>query len=90
MFEKSPSQYYDAVLMDIRMPLINGFDATRFIRSLQREDAKPVPIIAMTANAFDEDIRMSFEAGMDAHLSKPIDAKELFQTLIQIMGDKSK
>ncbi|WP_352399128.1 transporter substrate-binding domain-containing protein [Anaerotignum sp.] len=90
MFEKSPSQYYDAVLMDIRMPLINGFDATRFIRSLQREDAKTVPIIAMTANAFDEDIRMSFEAGMDAHLSKPIDAKELFQTLIQIMGDKSK
>lgn len=82
MFEKAPIDYYDAILMDIRMPLINGFEATRFIRSLERKDAKTVPIIAMTANAFDEDIRMSFEVGMNAHLSKPIDAKELFQTLI--------
>lgn len=81
LFEKSPIGYYDAILMDIQMPLVNGFEATALIRSLKRKDAKSVPIIAMSANAYDEDIRRSYQAGMNAHLTKPVDTQELFQVL---------
>ena len=73
--------HYDAVLMDIRMPVKNGIDAAREIREADREDAKSVPIIAMTANAYDEDIKASLDAGMNAHLAKPFDPGELYETL---------
>ena len=81
LFEKSPLNYYDAVLMDIRMPVMDGLQATEKIRSLDRADAKTVPIIAITANAFDEDVQRSLQAGMNAHLSKPVDPEKLYQTL---------
>jgi PAS domain S-box-containing protein len=85
MFEKSDPGYYDAVLMDIRMPKLNGLDAAKKIRSMERADAASVPIIALTANAFDEDVRQSFEAGMNAHLSKPIEPDELFSVLKSLL-----
>ncbi|MBU5625403.1 EAL domain-containing protein [Oscillibacter sp. MSJ-2] len=75
------SGYYDAILMDIRMPVMDGLEATRRIRVLRRSDARRLPIVAMTAGAFDSDIRASFEAGMDAHLEKPVQPERLFQTL---------
>ena len=81
LVEKSPLNYYDAVLMDIRMPVMDGLQATEKIRSLDRADAKTVPIIAITANAFDEDVQRSLQAGMNAHLSKPVDPEKLYQTL---------
>ncbi|HCI74620.1 MAG TPA: hypothetical protein DHV42_08825, partial [Lachnospiraceae bacterium] len=74
MFEKSAPFYYDAILMDMRMPVMNGLDAARAIRALEREDARTIPIIALTANAFDEDVQNSMQAGMNAHLSKPIES----------------
>ncbi|MDD3395261.1 MAG: transporter substrate-binding domain-containing protein [Anaerotignum sp.] len=81
LFAKSPIGYYDAILMDIQMPLVNGLEATALIRALKRKDAASVPIIAMSANAYEEDIRRSFEAGMNAHLTKPVDSQELFKAL---------
>lgn len=80
-FASSPEGYYDAILMDVRMPVMNGLDATRAIRALQRADASTVPIIAMTADAFDEERKKTLESGMDYHLSKPIDPKVLYQIL---------
>ena len=73
--------YYDAILMDMRMPVMDGLEATRQIRALDRQDAKEIPIIALTANAFDEDVQRSLQAGLNAHLSKPVDAQALFSTL---------
>ena len=81
MFRKSEKGYYDAILMDLRMPVMDGLQAVRAIRALNREDAKIVPIIALTANAFDSDVKQSLEAGMNAHLAKPVDADLLYQTL---------
>lgn len=78
-----PGEFH-AVLMDIQMPVLNGLDATRKIRASEREDLKELPIIAMTANAFEEDVKRSREAGMNTHFSKPIDAKLLYQTLQNI------
>ena len=80
-FAESPVGYYDAVLMDMRMPEMDGLEATRTIRALPREDAGSVPIIALTANAFDEDVQRSMQAGLNAHLSKPINADVLYETL---------
>ena len=80
-FRESEAGHYDAILMDIRMPEMDGLEATAQIRALDREDAKSVPIIALTANAFDEDVQRSLQAGMNAHLSKPIDNDALFETL---------
>lgn len=80
--EASPKGYYDAVLMDIRMPVMDGLTAAREIRGLARADAAVIPIIAMTANAFDDDVNGSFEAGMNAHVAKPIDPEKLYATLI--------
>ena len=74
-FDSSAPFEFSAILMDIRMPVMDGFEATRKIRELDREDAKTVPIIAMTADAFDEERKRTLEAGMDYHLAKPIDAK---------------
>jgi len=80
MFEKSPVGAYDAVLMDIRMPVMNGYEATEAIRALSREDAS-LPIIAMTADAFSEDVQRCLERGMNAHVAKPIDVKEISRIL---------
>ncbi|MBR6887980.1 MAG: response regulator [Selenomonadaceae bacterium] len=84
-FTNSPPNYFDAVLMDIRMPIMDGLKATETIRALDRPDAKKVPIIAMTANAFDEDVQRSLQAGMNAHLSKPVEPEHLFQTLQELI-----
>ena len=80
-FEASAIDEIDVILMDVRMPGMDGLEATRRIRALDRPDAQSVPIIAMTANAFDEDVRQTREAGMDAHLSKPIETEEFFHTI---------
>ena len=81
MFENHEEGYYDAILMDMRMPEMDGLEATRRIRSMNRADAKKIPIIALTANAFDEDVQQSMQAGLNAHLSKPVDPDVLFETL---------
>lgn len=81
MFELSETGYYSAVLMDIRMPVMDGLEATRRIRTLGKGDSRTVPIIAMTANAFDEDMNKSIESGMNGHLSKPIDLQKLYEVL---------
>ena len=81
MFASHPEGYYDAILMDLRMPEMDGLEATRQIRAMEREDAKNIPIIALTANAFDEDVQRSLQAGMNAHLSKPVQPDTLYQTL---------
>ena len=85
MFDRSEQGYYDAILMDVRMPEMDGLAATKAIRSLDREDAKSVPIIAMTANAFDEDVQRSLQVGMNAHLSKPVEPEHLYQTLEELI-----
>ena len=80
-FANSPEGYYDAILMDMRMPVMGGLEATKAIRALDRADAQSIPIIALTANAFDEDVQRSLQAGLNAHLSKPVDPESLFETL---------
>ena len=80
-FTDSPPEYYDLIFMDIQMPNLNGYDATREIRALDRADAKEIPIIAMTANAYKEDVDLAIEAGMNAHLPKPIDIVQVIETL---------
>jgi PAS domain S-box-containing protein len=81
MFEEREEGFYDAILMDMRMPEMDGLEATRRIRAMNRSDAKSIPIIALTANAFDEDVQQSMQAGLNAHLSKPVDPDILFETL---------
>ena len=83
LFERSTDGIYSAILMDVRMPLMDGLEAARIIRSMERPDAGRIPIIALTANAFDEDVQLSLQAGMNAHLSKPVEA----DTLIRILGE---
>ncbi len=85
LFSKSAVGTYDAVLMDIRMPEMDGLEAAAAIRALDRPDAKKVPIIALTANAFDEDVQRSMQAGMNAHLSKPVEPDILYQTLGELI-----
>ena len=80
-FRNAEPNHFDAVLMDIMMPNLNGYDATKAIRALDRADAGRIPIIAMSANAFEEDVKKSLEAGMNAHLAKPIKVAELLKTL---------
>ncbi|WP_330582258.1 PAS domain-containing protein [Faecalicatena orotica] len=89
LFKAGKPGTYDAVLMDIQMPEMNGYEATRSIREMKREDALNIPIIAMTANAFAEDIQASVDAGMDAHVAKPIDIEVLRATLTRVLGDAS-
>ena len=83
-FEQSAPGDYDMILMDVQMPVMNGYDATRAIRRSTHELAKTIPIIAMTANAFSEDIQYSLAAGMNAHISKPVDMKTLEKTIRRI------
>jgi CheY-like chemotaxis protein len=81
MFAAHEPGYYDAVLMDMRMPEMDGLEATRIIRDMDREDAKTIPMIALTANAFDEDVQRSMQAGLNAHLTKPVEPVVLLETL---------
>ena len=85
LFRNSEPGEFDVILMDIMMPVMNGYEATKMIRSLDREDAKEVPIIAMTANAFTEDRIKAKEAGMDEHISKPIDMKLLVKIIHELV-----
>ena len=85
-FEEHEEGYYDAILMDMRMPEMDGLEATRRIRAMNRPDAKSIPIIALTANAFDEDVQQSMQAGLNAHLSKPVEPEVLFTTLEELIG----
>ena len=89
MFEKSPVGYYDAILMDVRMPEMDGLEATAAIRALDKPDAKTIPIIALSANAFDEDVQRSLQAGMNAHLSKPVVSERLYQTLEELIWERN-
>ena len=84
-FARSVPYFYDAVLMDIRMPVLDGLGAARAIRALHRPDAGTVPIIAMTANAYEEDIRESMDAGMNAHLAKPVEPDRLLSVLSRLL-----
>ena len=81
LFESHPEGYYDAILMDMRMPEMDGLTATKTIRAMDRADSKSIPIIALTANAFDEDVQRSMQAGLNAHLSKPVEPEALYETL---------
>ena len=85
LFKKSEHGEFDVILMDIMMPVINGYEATKRIRSLDREDAQAIPIIAMTANAFTEDRLRAKEAGMDEHIAKPIDVKLLVKVINELV-----
>ncbi len=87
-FQQAAPGEFDAILMDVQMPVMNGYDATRAIRALAREDARKLPIIAMTANAFAEDEKAALEAGMDAHVTKPIDIELLKRVIRQYVRGK--
>ena len=87
----TPPGTYDVILMDIMMPVMDGLDAARAIRGMDREDCGSIPIIAMSANAFDDDLKKSVECGMNGHLSKPVDVDKLYETLNQVLfGGKGK
>ena len=80
--------YYSAILMDMRMPVMDGLQATEAIRAMGREDSGDIPIIALTANAFDEDVQRSMQAGLNAHLSKPVETDALFATLEALIDQR--
>ncbi len=80
MFQSSPEGYYDGILMDIRMPVMGGYEATQVIRELERGD-RDLPILAMTADAFAEDVKRALDCGMNAHIAKPIDVREVMRLL---------
>jgi len=86
-FAASEPGHYDAVLMDMRMPEMDGLEATRRIRAMDRADSKAIPIIALTANAFDEDVQRSLQAGLNAHLTKPVQPEALYETLESLIKD---
>lgn len=87
-FEVSKPGEYDFILMDVQMPVMNGYEATRSIRACNHENAHSIPIIAMTANAFTEDVQNALSAGMTAHLSKPIDMDALEKTVKEVLSRK--
>ena len=86
LFRKSETGEFDVILMDIMMPVMNGYEAAKMIRSMDREDAKEIPIIAMTANAFTEDRIRAKEAGMDEHVAKPVDMELLIKVIHRLVG----
>ena len=85
-FRDAPEGTYDAILMDIQMPEMNGYEAARAIRRMERAQAKTIPIVAMTANAFAEDVQAALQAGMDAHVAKPLDVNVLRSVLSKVLG----
>lgn len=88
IFKESKPGTFDVIMMDIMMPVMNGLEATKAIRELPREDAKTIPIIAMTANAFNEDVEKSKQAGMNAHLTKPLRANEIIGVVSEYINTK--
>ena len=86
LFRNSEPGEFDVILMDIMMPVMNGYEAAKTIRSLNRENAKTIPIIAMTANAFTEDRIKAKEAGMDEHVAKPVDMELLIKVIHRLVG----
>ena len=89
-FKESEPGYYDVIFMDIMMPHMNGWDATRKIRSMQRPDAETIPVIAMSANAFAEDIINSRISGMNRHVAKPLDAEKLLGGFRDCIGERQR
>ena len=89
MFSKSEKGLYAAILMDVRMPVMDGLEAARTIRKLRHPDAENIPIIAMTANVFDEDVERSMEAGMNAHLTKPVEPDKLYETMARLILERA-
>ena len=89
MVAASGEGYYHLIFMDVQMPNMDGYEATKAIRALDREDVLKMPIVAMTANAFEEDVRDALSAGMDAHFAKPIDIRILEQILYKYLGSPS-
>ena len=85
LFEKSQEHTFQIILMDVNMPIMNGYEATKQIRSLPREDAAKIPILALTANAFDEDKRNALAAGMNGHIAKPININVLMKEIKEIL-----
>ncbi|MBR6245627.1 response regulator [bacterium] len=85
MFASHEAGYYSAILMDMRMPVMDGLEAAKAVRAMERGDAKTIPVIALTANAFDDDVQRSLNAGLNAHLSKPIEPEALFETLEKLV-----
>ena len=88
--QKSGNAPYDFVLMDVQMPYMDGYEATRLVRKLKDKNLANLPIIAMTANAFEEDRKRALESGMDEHLSKPIHPKIMFKTISTILKNREK
>ncbi len=86
MFKDSTSGYYNLIFMDIQMPVLNGHEATCAIRALPREDAREIPIVAMTANAFSDDIQASKKAGMNEHMAKPLETEVINRVLGRWLG----
>ena len=85
-FEQSAPEEYDMILMDVQMPVMNGYEATKAIRRSTHKLAKTIPIVAMTANAFEEDKKKAFKAGMNAHIAKPIDINTILAVFDQMFG----
>lgn len=86
---QSENGYYDLILMDIRMPVMNGMEAAMAIRALPRKDALQIPILAMTANAFDDDVQNCLESGMNGHISKPVEPELLYEAMEKVLGENS-
>lgn len=84
-FAESTPDYFDVILMDIRMPVMDGYEATKAIRALNRPDAKKVVIVAMTADAFEDDVKKALAVGMNGHLSKPVSPQDLYRTLVELL-----
>lgn len=87
-FLKEKPSFFDIILMDIRMPVLNGLEAAQAIRKSERSDAKRIPILAMTANAYEEDVKASLAAGMNAHIAKPFDPQQLYETIEEFLPKK--
>lgn len=88
MLQKSEPGYYQVILMDVQMPEMNGYEAAKAIRKLENKELASIPILAMTANAFEEDKQEALESGMNAHVAKPIDVKKLIETLDTVLKYK--
>ena len=88
MFRGSASHTYDLILMDIRMPVMNGYEAAKAVRASSQSDSRTIPIIAMTADAYPEDVEKAMQSGMNGHIAKPIDPDHLFDVLQQMMNQK--
>ena len=86
MLQKSEPGYYQVILMDVQMPVMNGYEATKSIRAMENKELASIPIVAMTANAFEEDKQEALKSGMNGHIAKPIDIDVLFGVLREILG----